>query len=53
MKYDFAKQFSNDKEKDINFFAWVLTTIIVALFFWLMFGISGPICNDYIGGVCI
>ena len=53
MKKEFAKQFNNDRDKDARFFAWILTIIIVALFLWLMFGISGPVCSDYIGGVCI
>jgi len=51
MKQDFAKQLN--KQKELNVFAWVLTIIIVALFLWLMFGISGPICTDIINGVCV
>ena len=53
MRIDFAKQFNTDREKDSKFFAWALTIIIVALFLWLMFGISGPICVEYVGGKCI
>ena len=53
MKQEFAKQFNNARDKDAKFFAWALTIIIVALFLRLMFGISGPICVEYVGGVCI